>query len=397
MSEATATCRIHDKYEEIECSNPAYDVEGFCILHSQEKAKDPEAFKTALRARWNQQDTEFYDFRLVFFPVPFDPKDFFGSREFSKPVDFSGATFTEGAVFSWATFTEKANFAGATFMKEAYFVDATFRKEANFLTVTIRGRAVLLDLNPPQAGVPSPPAFRADFQYLHFSPEAMLRFQDLSLAYCTFNASDLRRVEFHHVQWHPYRGRQAVYDEVLLRQEEKKKPWFWAWLLYDDPHADPPSSWTDKYGEVERLYRDLQENYERARDYKRMGDFYYGEMEMHRRASKWRWLPIYWYNLYRFLSGYGERPLRALLVLAGLLVVFTWGFSGAEGNLTPAWSWGRFWEDCLYILQKATFQRPERQLLTNWGQWLATLSPLLLPGQAALFILALRNRLGRRR
>ena len=47
-------------------------------------------------------------------------------------------------------------------------------------------------------------------------------------------------------------------------------------------------------------------------------------MEMHRRASKWRWFPFYWYNLYWALSGYGERPSRAF----GLLIVFLAVFDG---------------------------------------------------------------------
>ena len=74
------------------------------------------------------------------------------------------------------------------------------------------------------------------------------------------------------------------------------------------------------YGNVETLYRQLKLNYESQGDLKNSGDFHYGEMEMHRLASPLRrW--ISWYSLYWALSGYGERPFRALLVLVGFLFV----------------------------------------------------------------------------
>ena len=54
-----------------------------------------------------------------------------------------------------------------------------------------------------------------------------------------------------------------------------------------------------------------------------------------------------------------------------------------------------FLETFTYIFEKATFQRPP--LLPNLnllGRFISNLSLLIIPGQAALFLLALRNRLG---
>jgi hypothetical protein len=384
-----ATCKIKEKYKWIECNRPPLegDPEGLCLLHSRQADKDKEgAFTKAVKAKLAQED---YDFRGVFFPGEAD----FSGHEFKKGADFFGATFSGDAYFSEATFSEDTDFSGATFSGDAGFSGATFSGEALFSTTEfqqpasfsacqIRNQLVLDTINPARQGKPRK-IFQADFSYIRFFDQGRLRFQDLSLAHATLSGTDLLQCRFNNVDWHPFRGRQAVYDEVRLYENGKYRK------------AEKPSN--EQYARVEECYRYLKLNYEGAGDFKKAGDFHYGEMEMHRRASKWRWLPIYWYNLYRFLSGYGERPLRALLVLAGFLVLFTLGFSGAEGNLTLAWPSGRFWQDCLYILQKATFQRPERQIGSHWGQWLATLSPLLLPGQAALFLLALRNRLGRRR
>lgn len=200
------------------------------------------------------------------------------------------------------------------------------------------------------------------------------------------------------MQWHPYRGRQVTFDEILLRKKEKDYHWFWTWLLYHVPYADPPSPWQDQYGEVERLYRELQLNYEKARDYKKMGDFHYGEMEMHRRASKWRWFPFYWHNLYWALSGYGERPSRALGWLAALLAVFTGLLARSGLEILDPKHLPAFGDSFFYLLQKVTLQRPTwAEPVSFGGKLVAGLSVLLIPGQAALFLLALRNRLGRRR
>jgi hypothetical protein len=424
MSENALTCQIHKKYRLIECGNPplAGDPQGFCILHSENEAKDPVAFQEALRARWEHVDDRSLDFRGVWFPFRFDPRDYFGTRVFDKPVDFSWACFGKEAIFSGAIFKEDANFLRARFTEEVHFYRAVFGWRVNFSHVEFGGEADFYGANFPgpadfrSAKIKGPMIFKggyepgrppaptkvfprwSSFAFLQLGPEAVLRFQDLSLERVEFAGNDMRRMEFSHVQWHPYRERQALYDEILLRQAEKADPWFWKWFCFYAPCSDPPSPWGDKYGEVERLYRDLQENYEKARDYKKMGDFHYGEMEMHRRASKWRWFPFYWYNLYWALSGYGERPSRAFGLLIFFLVAMTvlLGWAGLE-ILDPKHSNG-YGDPFFYLLQKVTLQRPTwAEPGGFWGKLVAGFSVLLIPGQAALFLLALRNRLGRRR
>jgi hypothetical protein len=169
------------------------------------------------------------------------------------------------------------------------------------------------------------------------------------------------------------------------------------YLEEEFPPPDSPLE-ADKYGEVERLYRNLKMNYIKEGDYKNAGDFHYGEMEMHRRASKWRWFLLYWYNIYRFLSGYGERPSWALGWLAVFLTGMAglvWGLGLEVGNPSHMASFG---DSFIYLLQKATLQRPTwAEPVGFLGKLVAGLSVLLIPGQAALFLLALRNRLGQRR
>ena len=80
-----------------------------------------------------------------------------------------------------------------------------------------------------------------------------------------------------------------------------------------------------------------------------------------------------------------------LAVLTGLLA-----WAGLE-ILDPKHS-ASFGNPFFYLLQKVTLQRPTwAEPLGFGGKLVAGLSVLLIPGQAALFLLALRNRLGRRR
>jgi uncharacterized protein YjbI with pentapeptide repeats len=428
MSEDTPTCQIHNEHKWIECSNPSWpgDSQGLCILHCRRADKDKDGeFSREIQAKMKSKK---YDFPGVFFPgqisfhghIFVNPAEFqlanfnqeadFSDTIFAEMAEFDGATFSRQANFHHATFNRRVDFHGAIFAQGVYFGSAYFGSEADFYRTTFiqdavfifaifGGPARFVELNPQREGMPLPPSEPSGIFFgIQLCKDPPLLFQDLSLSRFQFERTDLRWVEFRHVQWHLWGGRQAIYDEVLLRQEEKDNPWFWKWLLYYAPYAKAPSPCGDKCGEVERLYRNLKINYEIQGDYKNSGDFHYGEMEMHRRASKWRWFPFYWYNLYWFLSGYGERPSRAF----GLLGLFLFGIAGLICwlglEIAHPQKFAGFGDTFVYILQKATLQRPEwAKPITFGGNFWTSLSVLFIPGQAALFLLALRNRLGRRR
>jgi hypothetical protein len=411
MAEDSPTCRIHERYIWIKCANPAMsmDPQGLCILHSEDKSKDPVAFREALLAIWNREDSASHDFRAVFFPDSFAPVDFFGFRDFQRPIDFSRATFTETASFIGATFMERADFSNVTFLDDVHFFEATFIKKvdfidsifkksadfigtvfhegasffkarfqlwasfsgstfegvADFLRAIIEGQVIF---RPQQVS-------KCIFRELELNPGGKLLFQNVSLAQTEFTGTHFRLIEFVHVKWPRYKGRNVVYDEIVL----KKKPT------------------SEEYAQVEHLYRQLIANCKNQEDYKRVGDFHYGEMEMHRKANPWRrWLS--WYSIYWALSGYGESPRRALI----WLMLFFFGLSGLVCWLgLPIDDHGNtanLLDSIVYILQKASLQRPEWPKVNSIGtRFWSSLSVLLIPGQAALFLLALRNRLGRRR
>ena len=264
MAEDTPTCRIHDENKWIECSNPSWpgDSKGLCILHCRRADKDREGeFSREIQAKLKIKK---YDFSGVFFPgqISFrghifgNPADFqlaifnqevdFSGTFFTKTAEFDGATFSGAANFHGATFAQRVDFHGATFAQGAYFGGAYFGSEADFYRTTFiqeaaftfaifSGPARFVEINPQREGMPLPPPVSSVFFFgIQLHKDASLLFQDLSLSRSQFERTDLRQVEFRHVQWHLQRGRQAVYDEVLLRQKEKQTPsywpWFWTWV-----------------------------------------------------------------------------------------------------------------------------------------------------------------------
>ena len=393
-----STCKSWMKYswEGHYCENPSLEAEpeGLCILHSLAPEKDKNLFDQALKTKLADED---FDFREVYFPGPASftrqrfksATNFHGSR-FAGWADFRGAEFLEGADFSHARFAQVVLFEKARFVGQILFKGTEIAGEADFRGASFDGPGIFQNVNERRETTGRLPLI-AYFQDISFGPRGHLQFHDLSIGLASFLGTDLRRSEFHNVRWYSYQGRQAVYDEILLRGK-------------GGPYVLTLASWRESSHDyeglcarVEELYRYLKLNYEQEGDLKQAGDFHYGEMEMHRQANFWRrWFPVSWYNLYRILSGYGERPLRALGWLVGLvgglaLSLEFLGLRTAEGSTAG------FSESLIYILERMSFTRPEwPKPITEGGGLLAGVSHFLILGQAALFLLALRNRLGRR-
>ena len=76
-----------------------------------------------------------------------------------------------------------------------------------------------------------------------------------------------------------------------------------------------------KAREVANIYRSLRKGREDNKDEPGAADFYYGEMEMRRKAAPTRaeWLILF---LYWFFSGYALRAWRALVAFAAIVALF---------------------------------------------------------------------------
>ncbi len=195
-------------------------------------------------------------------------------------------------------------------------------------------------------------------------------FSNVDLAQCCLLGNVFQHIDCSDVQWHWLDGRWALYDEVVLRASNG--------------------------GPVTRLreaYQILKERYKTLGDHVRSGDFHYGEMEMTRAAMSHWWQKYLglaaWYC---YTSGYGQRPLRAFVVLLYLMLA-----AAIVYRLSDAPEFSNSVVQCLrFSVAVGTLQRPELSLqFSNVGQWVYRLQAVVCPIQIALFGLAVRMRLRR--
>lgn len=153
--------------------------------------------------------------------------------------------------------------------------------------------------------------------------------------------------------------------------------------------------------ELASIYRQLRKGREDSKDEPGAADFYYGEMEMRRKAtvppgarlskrfSLYAERAILW--CYWAVSGYGLRASRALLALGLTILVFAlallvWGFPARHGYSFAV----------LYSAESVTslLHAPD-VALTSAGEWLSIGLRLLGPLFFGLMILSLRGRVHR--
>ncbi len=309
----------------------------------------------------------------------FREQAYFGGCTFTKEVFFDGATFMKGVDFRGATFIKETDFSGATFTERASFRGATFSGKTLFAGTLqdISGEA--LETNYIFAGT------EVDFRQVVINPLDAITFLGADLTKCQFLDTDLRKVQLVDVTW-PRKGRGTiVYDEMALVKsaEGSARPW----------------------PQIERLYRELKQNYEDRRDYERAGDFHYGEKEMRRQNPETARGLRFFLTLYWLFSGYGERYLRPLL-WAGLLFVGStigymwWGLRLKDGSSSLAWTYPwinpRDWlQAAYYSFRVMTLLKPDDWVPLQYAQLVNTFQTLLGPTFLGLFALALRQRLKR--
>jgi uncharacterized protein YjbI with pentapeptide repeats len=366
------------KYHEI-CGRDVEDhsAEGLCILHSTDPAKDTHAFPEALATHRERNGDYFIYFvfpeRADFGAATFSKAAFFGAAKFLMEADFSGATFSEradfdrvtfskGASFSFAKFTKGAFFGGAMFTEEAFFGFATFTKEAFFRAATFTKEVRFVRTSFSEGAEFGGATFTkgadfdratftkgADFDRAIFSgrtlfagrqgrakaaghifadtavnfrqviinPPDAVTFLVADLTKCQFQDTDLRKMQFVGLKW-PQKGRRTVvYDEIIPVGAADRTV-----VYHEITGLELAEGSTRLWSQIERLYRELKQNYEDRRDYERAGDFHYGEKEMRRQNPETPSGLRFFLTLYWLFSGYGER-YRRRLIWAGLLFVLS--------------------------------------------------------------------------
>lgn len=157
-------------------------------------------------------------------------------------------------------------------------------------------------------------------------------------------------------------------------------------MLVEENYLEPET--------VAGLYRSLRKAFEDSKNEAGAGDFYYGEMEMRRRAGTTPLAERVILYAYWLLSGYGQRAWRAISAIGVLgAVVFTLLMTvGLPGE--AAWSWTRV-DQSARIAMGAVVFREAGQQLTSAGNWTVMIARFVGPFLLILAALAVRARVKR--
>ena len=336
--------------------------------------------------------------RALFQGTTFGNDSSFSRARFTGEVSFMDATFGVGTSFAQAVFDgltflgarfgDKALFERAHFYKRALFNDATFGDGVQFRH-TIFNAGALFDRATFKGqvvfqGHEAMKVFKGLVLFILVSLEAPEKviFQQANLSHARFLNTRLDKIQFTDVKWADRGGRKAIYDEDFAKEEG--------------------------YELVAQLYRQLKKNYEEQRDYPGAGDFHYGEMEMTRKQQEqeWKeeskawpkfkkWFAWFLTRSYKFLSGYGEKVDRAIVItLAILLAGVPFYFFDKLTVVTTQGIWSAFWDGLVASMGYMTFRLSQPPTVL-WAKPVMAIQAILGPVQLALTALALRRRFRR--
>ena len=390
---------------------------------------------------------------------------FWGAR-FAQNANFPGTRFTLYANFPLTRFTQGANFGGARFTQDADFSGATFTQDANFSGAAFGQRVDFREATISEALRFRETRFRhdfsgergPDFSGVKVEHPEQVEFYKTDLGQALFYNTDVSKMDFTLAEWRD-RGRVARYRfrrgffcwrrffairrrkawmkrwELLARVARPKKPRF---CVFDEDvnlesaralRTSEKSGDERNYSLIAETYQQLKRNYDAKGDYWTAGHWHYGEIEMKRLHSRFRWKPLRWLShhfslvaLYRYASAYGESYLMPLVWLVFFIAAFTFLYPipGLEFNPptggTPGWlgymDWTTFFRShpaehpfgfsgmilhsLMTSLSVAGFQRELRYAPNYpWGRMLALLELPLTTTLGGLFLLAIRRQFKR--
>jgi uncharacterized protein YjbI with pentapeptide repeats len=300
---------------------------------------------------------------------------FFRQTVFGQTA-FWHAHFRDRAEFEEAVFKGDVDFSEAKFFNGVSFVEASFEGQAtSFRGASIIAPALFSSLRPDEKGAVFGTG-EVDFGSVTVSPPEGLIFRNCNLRTARFLDVNVRKAEFTDVRWDFRDGRRRVYDEIAPTEKRH-------------------------FGRVEQLCRDIKKNHEDRGDYARAGDFHYAEKEMQRQNPETGATHRFFLNIYRVISGYGEKYILpviwagALLVIGSILLLVI-GVRWAPNGAFLSWKYPSDWGWALhYALGLMTLQRPTHLQPVGAAIPLATAVSLFGPLLLGFFALALRQHLRR--
>jgi hypothetical protein len=377
----------------------------YCVFHFPVDGKS-EDFKVALhrklkskdfnfRGVWFPDDPEFFDFEfgadahfiganfrahVEFDRVTFSAGAYFNAATFGEGADFGQVAFNADANFTWATFGEAADFSYTDFSGEVDFTDTRFKAPVMFFGATFRDHVRFAGRGEER------PIFSAalvDLQFARIDKPDHFSFHTLKASPCWFVNIDSREFQFYNVEW----KWRTVKEEIRTLEE------------------------MDVSSPLRMLSiacRNLAVNAEENHRYEEASKFRYMAMDS-RRLEHWGGFDFrrlgWWYWL---ASGYGERVVRALGVLIGILllsaILYTQvGFTRWEPRLATESEAAAAKRDetgaplklsraLTYSAAVMTLQKPEPRPATTAAKTIVLLETILGPVQAALLALAIRRK-----
>jgi uncharacterized protein YjbI with pentapeptide repeats len=387
----------------------------------------------------------------------------FGEAQFNDTAMFGGASFKGDADFELANFSRGAYFQDAEFNGGAIFDRAEFHRRSTFSFATMSGAASFKDVRFRHDFTKETGLDFSDVKILH--PE-QVEFYKADLGQVLFYNTDVSGVNFTLVSWRDrgriesYLQRRRLFPLRRLLSLRGRSAWNRRWellariagrrsprLCVFEEVADTTDLWrlrnrrhaydTRDYGLIAETYQQLKRNYDAKGDYWTAGHFHFGEMEMRRMETRWRFRPLRWLSrhlslvaLYKYASAYGESYTLPLIWLAAVLTVFGllyplvgfYPITGLELNAPGLacvrecslnyWNYGAFfsahpaeapsgWPGILMhslmtSVSVAGFQRELRYTPSYpWGRLLALLELLITTSLGGLFALAIRRQFKR--
>lgn len=351
-------------------------------------------------------------------------------------VNFDGAQFQQEASFDNLIFKAEASFRKTIFMKETSFNNTEFQEKADFNGAKFEAEVSFDETDfKSEVSIGAQFKFRALFRgkkeaplfaksgtvdltnAIFYRPD-LIRFSQADFSCCKLFETNVRGIDFASVEWADSISGCWIWDQLCQRELSRSvlyKPGTdlcringpdclssfgnFLWMRLSRKGIYEPTD--KKPEELENAYRQIRQSYEDHRNYPEAGIFYFGEMANKRKRHS----PIRQYlsliGLYSILSGYGQKPIRAGIWLMVFLFGFSALFIGAGMEMGTAYRKPVSFFDFgtvlwAYTLNVVTFKSPLYFTPdSKCAEFLTLLARILVPIQAALFVLAVNRKFKR--
>lgn len=298
----------------------------------------------------------------------FESKVVFDIAKFKGMALFHGHGFMRGVSFGRAKFSDNVEFLKIKFKLAKNAIDEEQSNCcANFSECEFYGRLVIIGK-----------IFGGEVNFKDVYMEENAKFNNCNVELMEFSGTSVDKINFINCEWAGNNDR--LYDEECLSED-----------------AD-----SNEIKKVESLYRQLKERNTRDQDWPRVSNWHYREKEMTLRIER-RWrtaLKWFFLRVYKFLSGYNERPSQAISVL--FLIVICLGLSIQLTNIFDAEGISGFF---VYMGHKAmngmeylpfieTSESDSKEIYGSNRGW-SMVFQTAITIQIALVVMSVRNKLRR--